>query len=163
MNRVDALRYIFSRHRDAFFVLSNGLTSREAASFADQENSFYLLHAMGEALSVGIGLATSRPDLPVVVIDGDGNALMGLAAWSMMPVANVSYYILRNGLFETTGGQPLPGLPVTPAWCTVIEVTPGKAQTPNPPPPLAIWQRTQGWLAARDHQQGALHGPQDHF
>jgi thiamine pyrophosphate-dependent acetolactate synthase large subunit-like protein len=146
MNRVDAIRWIQDRHPGAFFVYSNGLTSREAAHLADRPENFYLLHAMGEALSVGIGLATARPDLAVVVIDGDGNALMGLAAWSMMPVANLCYYVLRNGQYETTGGQPLPGLPFVPSWCTVVDVAPGSQDTPNPPQPRTLWDRARQWL-----------------
>ena len=148
MNRIEAIRHIQARHPEAFFVLSNGLTSREAACFADRPANFYLLHAMGEALAVGIGLATARPELTVVVVDGDGNALMGLAAWSMMPVANVRYYVLRNGCYETTGGQPLPELPFVPDWCTVLTVTPGTHNAPNPPPPLATWARARAWLEA---------------
>lgn len=148
MHRIEAIRLIQARHPGAFFVLSNGLTSREAAQFADRPENFYLLHAMGEALSVGVGLATARPELTVVVIDGDGNALMGLAAWSLMPVANVRYYVLQNGCYETTGGQPLPDLPCRPAWCTVLPVEPGHRTTPNPPQPRVVWARARAWLAA---------------
>ena len=147
MSRLDALRHIFAAHPGAFFILSNGLTSREAAYFLDRPESFYLLHAMGEALSVGIGLATIRPELTVAVIDGDGNALMGLAAWSMMPAPNLVYYVLRNGCYETTGGQPVPALPFVPPWCTVIDVAPGNHGAPNPPHPRDIWGKTRRWLA----------------
>lgn len=148
MPRIEAIRRIKAAHPGAFFVFSNGLTAREAAHFADGPEHFYLLHAMGEALSVGIGLALARPELTVVVVDGDGNALMGLAAWSMMPVANLRYYVLENGVYETTGGQPLPRLPWRPGWCTVVPVAPGPAPTPNPPPPKATWARAKAWLDA---------------
>lgn len=158
MNRVEAIERIFTAHPGAFFILSNGLTSREAAHFLPRPDCLYLLHAMGEALSVGIGLAQADPSLEVVVIDGDGNALMGLASWSMMPVANLHYYILANGLFETTGGQALPALPFVPPWCRVLQVAPGKAQTPNPPPPEQIWGRCMQWLQQRKDHQGGPHG-----
>ncbi len=146
MNRVEALRTLFARHPQAFFVFSNGLTSREAAHYLRRPNCFYLLHAMGEALSVGVGLARSRPGLEVVVIDGDGNALMGLASWSLMPVVNLKYYVLDNGVYDTTGGQPLPALPSVPDWCTVLSITAEREPTPNPPPPAVIWRDTCGWL-----------------
>ncbi len=154
MNRLTAIKQIIDSHHGAFFVLCNGLTSRETAHFMPLDNCFYLLHAMGEALSVGIGLARACCDLEVVVIDGDGNALMGLAAWSMMPVPNLRYYILRNGIYETTGGQPVPDMPFIPAWCTLIAIEPGKEQTPNPPPPAAIWQQARQWLTNRSKNSG---------
>jgi hypothetical protein len=109
---------------------------------------------MGEALSVGIGLARALPDLEVVVIDGDGNALMGLAAWSMMPVADLKYYILKNRIYETTGGQPIPDPPYIPEWCRVIEIESGKDTTPNPPSPDVIWRNIRDWLKTRGKIQG---------
>jgi pyruvate/2-oxoacid:ferredoxin oxidoreductase beta subunit len=150
-NRPDTLRALLSAHPDAFVVLSNGLTAREAAHFHRQERCLYLLHAMGEALAVGVGLAQARPELEVVVIEGDGNALMGLAAWSLMPLPNLRYYVLDNGLFETTGGQVLPPLPAVPSWCTVVPIAPGKADTPNPPPPAEIWRDCRRWLVRHGH------------
>ena len=145
-NRVQTIKSIFEAHPDAFFVLSNGLTSREAAHFLRNDRSFYMLHAMGEALSVGIGLAQSCPDLEVVVIDGDGNALMGMSSWSMMNINNLRYYIIANRTYETTGYQPVPPFPCLPSWCKLMHFEPGKEDTPNPPSPGGIWRKTQAWL-----------------
>ncbi len=153
MNRITAIKQILDSHPDAFFVLSNGLTSREAAYFLPQDNSFYLLHAMGEALAVGIGLARCCKDLEVVVIDGDGNSLMGLATWSLMPVPNVNYYILLNRVYETTGGQSLPEPPFIPDWAMIIEVEPGKFETPNPPSPVEIWEKATRCLEVRGYKR----------
>jgi thiamine pyrophosphate-dependent acetolactate synthase large subunit-like protein len=148
-SRVEAIGALLAARPDAFFVFSNGLTAREAAHFFSDARCFYCLHAMGEALAVGIGLARVRPGLDIVVVEGDGNALMGLAAWSMMPVPNLHYVVIDNGLFETTGSQPVPSLPVLPSWCTRIEIAPGKADTPNPPLPKQTWQICSDWLASR--------------
>ncbi len=146
MNRITAIKQIYAAHPGAFFVLSNGLTSREAAHFMPLDNCFYLLHAMGEALSVGIGMAHCYTDLDIVVIDGDGNALMGLASWSLMPVDRLKYYVLQNRIYETTGGQALSELPFIPHWATIIEIDPGRSETNNPPPPEKIWNQTRRWL-----------------
>ncbi len=154
MNRVEAIKDIYTRHVGSFFVLSNGLTAREAAHFIDQPNSFYLLHGMGESLAVAIGLASSQPQLSVVLIEGDGNTLMGMAAWSMTPPSNLTYYVLANGIFETTGGQPLPALPCLPPWCMVVPIEPGKAETPNPPSPTDIWHTSQAWLRQHGFVKG---------
>ena len=147
MNRVEAIRHIYAQHPEGFFILSNGLTSREAAHFLPQPQSFYLLHGMGEALSVGIGMAKADPHRKIVVIDGDGNALMGLASWGLMPVSNLSYYVLVNGCYQTTGGQVIPALPFRPDWCRVIGIEKDATSTPNPPLPEKIWKTTQEWLA----------------
>ena len=146
-DRVKAIETILQRHPNAFFVLSNGLTSREAIHYLPKSQCFYMLHSMGEALSIGIGLSMSRTDLEVVVIDGDYNALMGLASWAMMPQKNLSYYVLNNGLSETTGGQDVPPFPIIPPWCNVLSVAPGKEATPNPPQPEVIWDNCQDWLS----------------
>lgn len=150
-SRPEIIRDLLDAHPDAFFVLSNGLTSREAAHFHRQDRCFYLLHAMGEALSVGVGLAQAQPNLEVVVIDGDGNALMGLAAWSLMPLPNLHYYVLDNRSNETTGGQPLPPLPWWPEWCIVIPIALGRAETPNPPLPTDIWRACRDWMMRRGY------------
>lgn len=153
-SRIAAIEDLLNAHPRAFVLLSNGLTSREAAHFHRSERCFYMLHAMGETLAVGIGLARSRPDLEVVVIDGDGNALMGLSSWSLMPVRNVKYYVLANGAYETTGGQSLPGLPFVPSWCTIVPILEGTAATPNPPLPETIWKNTQDWLSELENSRG---------
>ncbi len=146
MNRVDAIQHIYQQHPEAFFILSNGLTSREAAHFLPQPQSFYLLHAMGEAFSVGIGLANADPQRQVVVIDGDGNALMGMAGWSAPRPENLTYYVLVNGVYQTTGEQQLPTFSQWPKWCRLMPVEGNKRDTPNPPDPLQIWDQTQQWL-----------------
>ena len=145
-NRPDTICELLNAHPDAFVVMSNGLTSREAAHYHRQNRCFYMLHAMGEALAVGVGLARTQPDLEVVVIEGDYNTLMGLASWCLLPLPNLHYYVLANGLSETTGGQALPSLPVVPYWCTVLQIAPGKTNTPNPPPPAEIWNDCCRWL-----------------
>jgi pyruvate/2-oxoacid:ferredoxin oxidoreductase beta subunit len=155
MNRRPAvLKHILDDHPDAFVVLSNGLTSREAAHFYRQGRCLYLLHAMGEALAIGVGLAKAVPELEVVVIEGDFNALMGLASWSLMPLPNLRYYVLDNGISETTGGQRLPPLPVVPEWCTVVSMTPGRSDTPNPPPPDEIWRECRNWIENKRLSKG---------
>ena len=92
MNRTEAIQNIVKKHPDGIFIFSNGLTTRLAVELLGLDGPFfYLLHGMGETLSVGIGMASALSK-EVVVIEGDGNALMGLASWPQMPV---SYTHLR--------------------------------------------------------------------
>ena len=50
----------------------------------------------------------SEPDRPVIVLDGDGAALMHLGAFSVIgheAPGNLVHVVLDNGLHESTGGQ----------------------------------------------------------
>jgi thiamine pyrophosphate-dependent acetolactate synthase large subunit-like protein len=151
MNRVEAIQSIYENHEGALFIICNGLNSREAAYFCPRKTSFYMLHAMGESLSVGMGVASVRGDIEVVVIDGDGNALMGASSWTMNSYNNLHYYILVNSKYETTGGQELPGNTEWPSWCKKITIVgDNNKASPNPPPPEKIWIDTQVWLNGND-------------
>jgi hypothetical protein len=61
-----------------------GAVSAELQSLGHQPNFFYLQHAMGLASSLGLGIALSRPELKVVVFDGDAF----VAAFSAALAAN---------------------------------------------------------------------------
>ena len=67
--------------------------------------------AMGKASSTGLGLALARPDKKVIVLDGDGSLLMNLG--SLVTIVNMAppnlvYFVFENGVYRTTGGQPIP-------------------------------------------------------
>jgi phosphonopyruvate decarboxylase len=67
---------------------------------------------MGSASSIGLGLALGRPNRHVWVLDGDGSLLMQLG--SLVTVAglaptNLYHFVFANGLYQSTGNQPLPG------------------------------------------------------
>ncbi len=68
--------------------------------------------AMGKASSVGLGLALALPDKKVIVLDGDGSLLMNLGSLvtiSNMATPNLIHFVFENGVYRTTGGQPIPG------------------------------------------------------
>lgn len=138
MNRKEAIESILLKHKGSHFVFSNGLTSREAIAFYDNENSFYMLHAMGEAFAVGLGLASALPEKNIIVVEGDGNALMGSSSWSMNTFDNIKLYILDNGLYKTTGGQELPTLNPNENFVEVIKIDDSDLNTPNPKHPRKI-------------------------
>lgn len=94
---------------DTVVVASLGSPTYDLAAAGDHERNFYLWGAMGGAAMVGLGLALARPDLPVMVIAGDGEALMGMGGLATIAVqrpGNLSVVILDNGLYGETGGQP---------------------------------------------------------
>ena len=89
-------------------IATTGYTGRELYSIADLPNYFYMVGSMGCASSLGLGLALSRPDLEVLVIDGDGAALMrlgNLATVGAYNPPNFSHLLLDNEAHDSTGGQ----------------------------------------------------------
>ena len=67
--------------------------------------NFYLWGAMGGAVMIGLGLAIAEPDQQVVVITGDGEALMGvgaLAAITAQKPNNLNIIVLDNEHFSET-------------------------------------------------------------
>ena len=75
----------------------------------DRPRNFYMWNSMGMASSIGLGLALARPDLRVVILDGDGSILMNLGSLATertSGVSNLVHVIWDNGGWEITGGQP---------------------------------------------------------
>ncbi|MBI4201260.1 MAG: thiamine pyrophosphate-binding protein [Chloroflexi bacterium] len=67
--------------------------------------------SMGKTSSMGLGLALARPDVKVIVFDGDGSLEMNIG--SLATIAgkrpkNLYHFVLQNGVYATTGGQPIP-------------------------------------------------------
>ena len=100
------------RHREQALVVST-MTGREEwdAISMDRSLDFPLIGCMGKASSLALGLALAQPNRRVLVIDGDGSLLTNLG--SLVTVANkapVNYYhfLLEDGAYTTTGGQPIP-------------------------------------------------------
>lgn len=95
--------------RDKLLVVTGlGSASYDVMAAGDHENNYYLWAAMGSAAMVGLGLATAKPDYSVLVLTGDGEALMGfgaLATIALRKPANLTVAVLDNGHFGETGMQ----------------------------------------------------------
>lgn len=89
-------------------IASTGYISRELFGVDDRATHFYVQGSMGHASGVGLGLASQRSGGPVVVIEGDGAALMHLGTLSTIGAkrdVHLLHIILDNGTHESTGGQ----------------------------------------------------------
>jgi phosphonopyruvate decarboxylase len=110
MTRVQAIRIIVDHlEGNELLVHANGAVGRESFFCRDRERNFYLLGSMGLPAAVGLGLALNLPHLRVVVLDGDGNLLMGfgnLALTGALKPQNFTHFVLDNGSYGTTGNQP---------------------------------------------------------
>lgn len=104
----EALRVITEVCEDNPIVATTGYTSRELFATADRPANFYMQGSMGHASALALGLALARPDRSVVVLDGDGAALMHLGTMSVVgheAPRNLVHVVLDNGMHESTGGQ----------------------------------------------------------
>ncbi len=93
---------------DALVVTGLGSPSYDAFAAGDRDTCFYLWGAMGGATPMGLGLALAQPARPVLVVTGDGEALMGLGALATVAAqqpANLTIVVLDNGHFGETGMQ----------------------------------------------------------
>jgi phosphonopyruvate decarboxylase len=89
-------------------VATTGFTGRELFAVEDRDNHLYMVGSMGCASSLGLGLALARPDLKVIVVDGDGAALMrmgNLATLGAYAGANLTHILLDNEAHDSTGAQ----------------------------------------------------------
>lgn len=89
-------------------IATTGYSGRELYALADRPNQLYMVGSMGCASSFGLGLAMARPDLKVIVIDGDGAALMrmgNLATAGIYGGDNFHHILLDNEVHDSTGAQ----------------------------------------------------------
>ena len=96
------------RGDDLLVVPGLGSSCWDLAAAGNNDRNFYLWGAMGGAVMIGLGLALAQPKLPVVVITGDGEMLMGmgsLATVGLQKPANLTIVVLDNESYGETGGQ----------------------------------------------------------
>jgi thiamine pyrophosphate-dependent acetolactate synthase large subunit-like protein len=111
MTRFDATRTIVEIAGDAAIVSSLGHPTYDLFAAGDRGRNFYTWGSMGLASSIGLGVALARPDVRVLVIDGDGSLLMNLgslATIGLLRPANLVLVVMDNEEYATTGGQKTP-------------------------------------------------------
>src|SRR6266487_124214 len=109
MLRIDAMKAVYPKLKESIVVTIMGAVSAELQSLGHQPNFFYLQHAMGLASSMGLGIALSRPELKVVVLDGDGSILMNLGSLTTLAryrPANLVHVVFDNESLLSVGGFP---------------------------------------------------------
>jgi sulfopyruvate decarboxylase subunit beta len=157
---------VLTRHRGGRIVITTMTAAGVWPQLSDQPLDFaYIPSAMGQATSLGLGLALAQPDRGVIVVNGDGSMLMNLGSLVTLAnhPANIYVLILDNGLYEVTGGQPTAGAGHTDfaglarssgiqrvyqfedlqAWQA------GAAEALAGPGPVVIWLKVQGRLGQK--------------
>jgi sulfopyruvate decarboxylase subunit beta len=111
MTRLEATRLVVEVAGEAPIVASLGHPAYDLYAAGDRPQNFYTWGSMGLASSIGLGLALARPDVRVIVLDGDGSLLMNLgslATIGLLRPANLVVVVMDNQEYATTGGQPTP-------------------------------------------------------
>jgi thiamine pyrophosphate-dependent acetolactate synthase large subunit-like protein len=111
MTRIEATRVLveaLAAEPSTPVIASLGHPAYDLFAAGDRPANFYTWGSMGLASSIGLGLALARPDLRVVVLDGDGSLLMNLGSLATIGWARPEHLVLivwDNELYATTGGQ----------------------------------------------------------
>jgi sulfopyruvate decarboxylase subunit beta len=106
---MDALQSVYDRLTDRVVITIMGAVAAELQAIGHRPNQFYLQHAMGLASSMGLGVALTRPELSVVVFDGDGSILMnlgGLTTLARYRPKNLVHVVFDNESLLSVGGFP---------------------------------------------------------
>jgi sulfopyruvate decarboxylase subunit beta len=109
MKRLDAMQAIYPQLEQNVVVTIMGAVAAELQSIGHRSNFFYLQHAMGLASSMGLGIALTRPELTVIVLDGDGSLLMnlgGLTTLARYRPRNLVHIVFDNESLLSVGGFP---------------------------------------------------------
>ena len=106
--RIAALRRVLDLvPEEAALIATTGKCGRELFTLADRPQHLYQVGSMGCAGAMGLGVALNARR-PVVVLDGDGAALMKLGAFATIGAQgpeNLVHLVLDNGVHDSTGGQ----------------------------------------------------------
>lgn len=127
-SRTEILSVIDSRRDDKTVVItSTGFVSRDMYDKFNNPKNFYMVGSMGCALTIGLGLAKSRPDLKVIVVEGDGSIVMrpqGMIMSQIDKLSNLAHVVIDNREYESTGGQKVPSIDLHSMMCGMYDISP---------------------------------------
>ena len=115
MRRKDAIAALVGERGEAITITTEQAIGAWRAAVAEPANQIPdhldIVGCMGSASTIGLGIALARPERKVIVVDGDGSLLMQLG--SLVTIAgaapaNLYHFVFENGVYETSGSQPLP-------------------------------------------------------
>ena len=109
LTRSQATKLLLGKITDQPILGGIGGPTYDLYGAGDRDRNLYTWGSMGQISSMGLGLAVARPDLRVIVLDGDGSILMNLG--SLATIArkrppNLVHIVWDDEVYETTGRQP---------------------------------------------------------
>jgi sulfopyruvate decarboxylase subunit beta len=103
---------VFQTHRGKAIVIPTGTSGRQWRDFSSNEKRDLTMGgAMGQTTAAALGVALGLPNEQVVLFDAEGALLMNmgvLATIAGKQPRNFYHFLLDNGCYATTGGQPVP-------------------------------------------------------
>jgi phosphonopyruvate decarboxylase len=100
-------RFLALADPQAGVIATTGKCGRELFTLDDRDQHLYQVGSMGGASAMALGVALNS-ERPVVVLDGDGAALMKLGALATIGAygpRRLTHILLDNGVHDSTGGQ----------------------------------------------------------
>lgn len=108
----EALEALRALRRNDDVVITTMAAAREWMAMGSHPlDLVFVPSSMGQATSVGLGLALAQPQRRVIVVNGDGSMLMNLGSLASIAAAapaNLVVFVIANGVYEVTGAQPVP-------------------------------------------------------
>jgi len=109
-NRHSVLQSIIKHtpENNSVLIATTGFSGRELFAVDDRVNHIYMVGSMGCASSLGLGVSLARPDLKIVIIDGDGAGLMRMGNFATIGSYagnNLIHILLDNEVHDSTGSQ----------------------------------------------------------
>ncbi|MFN0198553.1 MAG: thiamine pyrophosphate-dependent enzyme [Planctomycetaceae bacterium] len=112
----DALKILHTARTDEIVVTTMG-NAREWMTLSRHPLDWvYVPSSMGQAPTLGLGLALAQPSRRVIVCNGDGSQLMNLGSLITITAQapkNFTLVLFDNGVYEVTGAQQLPSSPAS--------------------------------------------------
>src|SRR5215210_429037 len=115
MRRQEAIAALVAHRAGAITIVTEQAIGAWRAAVPEAPNEIPdhldIVGCMGSASTIGLGIALARPERKVIVVDGDGSLLMQLGSLVTMAgaaPANLVHVVFENGVYETSGSQPLP-------------------------------------------------------
>lgn len=108
LDRRQVVSTLLKNRKDTVAIGGLGASTNDITAAGDHDRNFYLWGGMGGAAMIGLGLALAQPKLPVLVITGDGEMLMGMGSFATVGLqkpGNLSIVVLDNECYGETGGQ----------------------------------------------------------
>src|SRR5258707_7285743 len=115
MRRQNAIAALVEQRAGAITIATEQAIGAWRAAVSEPANEIPdhldIVGCMGSASTIGLGIALAQPERKVIVVDGDGSLLMQLG--SLVTIAgaapaNFYHFVFENGVYETSGSQPLP-------------------------------------------------------
>ena len=115
MRRSEAIDALVKQRGDAITVTTEQAIGAWRAAVPEPANEIPdhldIVGCMGAASTIALGIALSQPRRKVLIVDADGSLLMQLGSLVTISGAapnNLYHFVFENGVYETSGSQPLP-------------------------------------------------------